>query len=155
MSSASQTLQIPEEIIFKLDLLPTTQRADLTGNHFTQKLVSGSGSQLFDHQDQGNNATSSKSDPVLDSFSSLNLGDTAARLTFMERVACGSFGTIYCASMDAADGLKHKAPSLTVKLVIGEEKIHSLRHEATMYQHTKALQSLEDCGHPFEDSLKI
>ena len=164
--SASVGFQPPAKIELNLNLLPQTQRVELTDNHFSATAAADT----FCWKNQEKDATDSGSDALLDSLASLHLEQPALHLVLTDRVARGSLGAVYQASFNTPDGVAFNSPAVVVKLVMGRDSVVSLRHEAAVYQQAKLLQGhvlpryfgiyengeqnagcivLESCGRPF------
>ena len=108
----------------------------------------------------------------LPDISALNLGVTQSRLSLNETLSRGTLGTVHRGSIEGDHGTASTpaSPSVIIKLVVGEDKLVLLKHEAIIYQYAKRLQGsvlphcygfyenekhtaafilLEDCGMPY------
>jgi hypothetical protein len=171
MSTETQA-ELPIISLVLDSLHPTHTRGITDSNIFYKRSINGT---LSSHKKTNEPATS-----ALPELSTLD--QTECRLCLDDTVSRGSLGTIHHASFECARDTTRSASasslpsvSLVIKLVVGEDKIELLRHEAIIYQYAKRLQGrvlprsygyyedekqkaafllLEDCGNPYGQSFE-
>jgi hypothetical protein len=169
MSSQPQA-EIPCEISVIVQAHHSGQLNQLlvANNLFYRTSISGTAS--------SSNDAKVSSIPSLPDLSTLNLG-VSGRLSLNEVSSRGSLGSVYRGAFEGAHEATtaSSSTSVIIKLVVGEEKLSLLRHEATIYQRATHLQGsvlprnygfyenekqtvafilLEDCGLPYGQSFE-
>lgn len=164
--------EIPSISLVLDALYPAHPRGITNSNLFYKTSINGTSA--------SNKVTNVPPTSSVPDISGLRLDNLGSRLSLNDTISRGSLGTVHHASFEGArDGTRSASafPSvpLVIKLVVGEDKLVLLRHEAIIYQYVTRLQGsvlprnygyyedekqkaafllLEDCGKPYGQTFE-